>query len=703
MHWDSGVKRELEMYYSAVGILAFFVLFIENMDVMLNRNGAFEKPSWRVYRSLVGAVFMYYITDILWGFLYNRKLATLLFADTSVYFIVMALGIMFATQYIVTYLNEKTVFGRFLVVAGVVFPFVVTTLVIVNIFHPVLFIVDAKCSYRALPVRYALLGSQILLLISMAIYALSYIVRKGIERERKKRYRTLAWFSLIMAVFLTAQLWYPNYPLYAVAYMLGTTLLHVVVVGDEKEEYRQGLLEIRKNAEMNRKLGSLFGNMAQSLARNYLALFYVNSETGEFFEYRSGKDGELSEVRHEEDFFEMIRRDTPDFVHPEDAAMFMASMDRAKLKAELDTKGTFLLTYRRHPGADGPQNVSMRVTRMGDDPHFLIIGISDVDDQVNRRRAAVRMKEEHIAYARISALTGDFLCIYIVVPETGRYREYSSTDSFLEFSIPKEGMDFFSASRENGKKAIHPDDLERFLSLFTRENVFAEIEKSGLFVLSYRLIVDGQPRYIRLKAAMVEESEGKRLIVGLNDVDSQVRQEEAQERLLAQARKEAHTDALTGLRNKLSYLELEKRLNSQIAEYPEIEFAVVIFDVNNLKEINDSLGHQAGDQHLKEAAEVIGTTFPSSQVFRIGGDEFVVIARGTEYAHIDDLIDKIKMHNMSTTRYGGVVIACGMARFRKDANVAQVFRRADKSMYDDKAALKTYLSSRSSSSDSSLS
>ena len=129
----------------------------------------------------------------------------------------------------------------------------------------------------------------------------------------------------------------------------------------------------------------------------------------------------------------------------------------------------------------------------------------------------------------------------------------------------------------------------------------------------------------------------------------------------------------------------------------------MIFDVNNLKEINDSLGHQAGDQHLKEAAEVISSTFQSSQVFRIGGDEFVVIARGTEYAHIDDLIDKIRMHNMSTTRYGGVVIACGMARFRKDANVAQVFRRADKSMYDDKAALKTYLSSRSSSSDSSLS
>lgn len=165
------------------------------------------------------------------------------------------------------------------------------------------------------------------------------------------------------------------------------------------------------------------------------------------------------------------------------------------------------------------------------------------------------------------------------------------------------------------------------------------------------------------------------------------------------------TDILWGFlyNRKLAYLEFEKRLNSQILEYPEIEFAVVIFDVNNLKDINDSLGHQAGDQYLKEAAEVIGSTFQTSPVFRIGGDEFAVVARGAEYARIDDLIDKIRMHNMSTTRYGGVVIACGMARFRKDANVAQVFRRADKTMYEDKAALKTYLSNKSSSSESALS
>ena len=688
------------MYYSAIGILAVFVLFIENVDVLLNIRGAFNKPSWRVYRRLLCAVFLYYVIDILWGWLEYRKLASLLFADTTVYFIVMAMGLMFLTQYVVTYLNDKTGFGRFLIVVGVLFPLTVTTLAIINMFRPVLFVVDDGCVYRALPVRYALLGIQILLLVVMSVYALSFILRKGVAPENRKRYRTLAWFSLIMAAFLSAQLWFPNYPLYAVAYMMGTCLIRAVVVSDEKEEYRQDLMETRKNAELKKKISTMFDNMAQALAHNYIALYYVNAETGEFLEFRSDKDGGLYQVRHEKDFFESTRLEAADFVHPEDLTMYRAAMERKTLEGELDKNGTFMMTYRRMPGVSGPRNVTMKVSRMDDDPHFIIIGVSDVDSQIRRRSAEYRMKEEHNAYARISALTGEFISIYIVVPETGRYREYSASESFSRFAIPREGMDFFAISRENARMAVHPDDIERFLSLFTSDNVFGEISKSGLFVLSYRLVMDGKPRYVQLKAAMVDEPDGRRLVVGINDIDSQIRQEEAQERLLAQARKDAHTDALTGVSNRLAYLEMEKRLNSQIHDYPDMDFAVLIFDVNNLKDINDSQGHQAGDQLLREAAEVIGSVFTESPVFRVGGDEFVVIARGTEYIRLDELVDRIKLHNMSTSRYGGVVVACGVARYKNDPNVAQVFRRADKNMYEDKAALKAYLSNKPSPSES---
>ena len=819
------------MYYSAIGMLAAMVLVIENLDIILNRNKSFSLPSWRAYRKLLYAIFFYYVCDICWGFVEKLKIATLLFADTSVYFISMALGLLCLTQYVVTYLDEDNAFSHFILYSGRVFLVVVATLVVVNIFHPILFTVDSKCVYRALGARYFLLTSQILLLILMSVYSLTYIMRKNTPAEKRMRYRTLAAFSFIMALFLIAQIWYPYYPLYAVAYLMGTCLLRAVVISDEKEELRHELAETSRIAELKqtisaifdnmpalsfskdaktgvylacnqafaeyahkdspegvigltddqifdpvtaghfveddhlalsmeepyifyedvpdaagnrrqfqttklrytdetgrvcllgmcqdvtdmvriqrehastrdeyekaRSTGIIFNHMAQALARSYIALYYVNTETGEFLEFRTEEGGRLSEVRHEWNFFEVCIKDAHDFVHPEDFALFQKNMQKEKLLEALEHNNTYMMTYRRMPGLHGPENVSMKVSRMEEDEHFIIIGMTDVDDQVRRRRAADRIHEEHVAYARISALTGEFICVYIVVPETGRYREYSSTEGYEKFALPKEGMDFFEVSREKGRDTVYPEDLDRFLALFTSENVFAEIKNSGLFVLSYRLVIDGKPRYVRLKAAMVEENDGPRLIVGINDVDNQVRQEEAQEKRLAQVRKEAYTDALTGVKNRLAYLEMENRLNTQISDYPELEFAVVVFDVNDLKLINDTKGHQAGDQHLKEAAHVISETFADSPVFRVGGDEFVVIARGNEYKHIDELMEQIKLHNISTIRYGGVVIACGMARFKSDPSVAQVFRRADKDMYEDKASLKTYIRNNQSNS-----
>ena len=132
------------MYYSAIGLLAVLILLIENQDVIRNLEGAFEKPAWKVYRRFLFAVLAYYVTDILWGVIESAKLAALLFADTTVYFIAMAAGVLFWTQYTVVYLDEKNAFGHFLLTAGRIIPGAITLLSLVNIFRPILFTVDAE-------------------------------------------------------------------------------------------------------------------------------------------------------------------------------------------------------------------------------------------------------------------------------------------------------------------------------------------------------------------------------------------------------------------------------------------------------------------------------------------------------------------------------------------------------------------------------
>ena len=109
-------------------------------------------------------------------------------------------------------------------------------------------------------------------------------------------------------------------------------------------------------------------------------------------------------------------------------------------------------------------------------------------------------------------------------------------------------------------------------------------------------------------------------------------------------------------------MEAEIRLDRLIGEHRQPEFAIVIMDVNDLKKVNDSAGHQAGDQYLIDACGIICRIFKQSPVFRVGGDEFAVIAQGHDFDHIGELIDRMSEHNRDASRSGGIVIACGMAK-----------------------------------------
>jgi len=277
----------------------------------------------------------------------------------------------------------------------------------------------------------------------------------------------------------------------------------------------------------------------------------------------------------------------------------------------------------------------------------------------------------------------------VVDPDTGRYREFTSTADYqTAFAQAESGADFFATTREASRKFTYPEDLNRFLAVFTKENVMADIESSGIFAVSYRLMIDGIPRYVRLKAGLVEEKEGRRLIVGINDIDSQVRQEEDYVDRLARARIKTSVDALTGVKNRHAYLDAIERLDDQDAEGENREYAVTILDVNDLKRVNDTEGHKAGDRYLQDACKFICKVFKHSPVFRIGGDEFTVISQGDDYDNIDGLISRMAELNEEAIRDGGIIIACGMARREGDATAAEVVERADLQMYDNKSELK---------------
>jgi diguanylate cyclase (GGDEF)-like protein len=150
----------------------------------------------------------------------------------------------------------------------------------------------------------------------------------------------------------------------------------------------------------------------------------------------------------------------------------------------------------------------------------------------------------------------------------------------------------------------------------------------------------------------------------------------------------ADIDALTGVKNRHAYLDFEDKLNRSIKEKKNYPFAVTVFDVNNLKTVNDEQGHQEGDRLIKGAATVICNKFKHSPVFRIGGDEFVAVSSGQDYELIDSILKDFDETNMKHGKDGDVVVSFGMSRFNGDNNVDDVFDRADKNMYKYKKSFK---------------
>ena len=151
----------------------------------------------------------------------------------------------------------------------------------------------------------------------------------------------------------------------------------------------------------------------------------------------------------------------------------------------------------------------------------------------------------------------------------------------------------------------------------------------------------------------------------------------------------ANRDSLTGLRNTTSFKtwveEFEKGLENE-----KIDYGVIVFDVNRLKETNDVYGHAVGNKLIVAAAKVISDTFKRSPVFRIGGDEFLAVLRNRDLEDCEDLFAQMDLACARTfIEESGRIplsIARGFARFEpgRDADFSEVFKRADTAMYENK-------------------
>ena len=180
------------------------------------------------------------------------------------------------------------------------------------------------------------------------------------------------------------------------------------------------------------------------------------------------------------------------------------------------------------------------------------------------------------------------------------------------------------------------------------------------------------------------------LILLLRNIRAERKMHE-EEHLVDDLNKRVFVDALTSVRNKGAFSEYVQKIQDELDQNEALEFAIGVFDCDNLKKINDQFGHDKGDIYIKAASRLICTVFKHSPVFRIGGDEFAVVLQNEDFRNREELVKQFERERKelcasSENRWEEPRVAIGIAVYDPafDESVTDTVHRADKTMYENK-------------------
>ncbi len=436
---------------------------------------------------------------------------------------------------------------------------------------------------------------------------------------------------------------------------------------------------------------AIFNKIAEALLVDYSSVYYVNAVTNEYRWY--SMDSQFKSLKIEPDgdnFFENVIRDSELVVYKEDIELVRNFLAKENLMKGVRGGEMKSIVYRLN--VDGkPVYFTMRLIRgIVDNDDYFIIGVLNVNDKVLHEQEKERLEKQNLIYNRIvRSLAQIYESIYYVDIETGEYTVYAAARRETSFDVINNGTDFFADFEEDVRCNIVPEDRDMIGSIINRETLKNTYDSKTLNT-SFRALVKGVVIYMNLMVAWAEDR--KNVIIGITNVDKQMRKEIEQTQALRNANERAETDGLTKVKNMSAYQKMEMLLQEDIDRKKTDPFAIVVCDINGLKEVNDSLGHKAGDAYICTACNMICKTFMHSPVYRVGGDEFCVVVKGDDFNNKDYLMKSISETMKTNHKRGGVVVAFGIAVYdpEKDSCVSDVFERADSSMYENKKELKNF-------------
>ncbi len=340
-------------------------------------------------------------------------------------------------------------------------------------------------------------------------------------------------------------------------------------------------------------------------------------------------------------------------------------------KVERRKSGIVELLESRFKHKDGHDvYVEMKTTPITDDEGNYNGAIAGVNDISDRKQVEEALRESEEKYRQIIENITDE--VWITDAELNTLYLSPSVEKLIGESVD----DHMSRSLE---ERFPPDSLNKLLQIFQEE---MEKEKDPLSDKNRTRIIevqhykaDGSIIWVSMHISFLRDNKGN--ITGLQGVTRDISdRKQAEEKI----RYMSYHDQLTDLYNR-NYFEA---IQEELKDIPQV--SVIMTDVNGLKLINDTYGHEVGDELLKKYAELLKNSFKQSDFcFRWGGDEFIVILKNTGEAESLELCNRLIKHCGKTfVKDIPLSVSVGISSKLKGEDIDKAIREAEDMMYKNK-------------------
>lgn len=450
-------------------------------------------------------------------------------------------------------------------------------------------------------------------------------------------------------------------------------------IDDIIKEHKKLDEEKRKDEEAHQR--ELANQLAiiMALSKSFRNVFVANLKEGTAKAIRLDDSYNVKAIRdvssYSFPFDAVIDRWVKENVHPDDKKRIKESLNVDNIRKVFATQDSYVGTYRNIE--DGIEHYYQYDCRRVDNTEYVVVGFQLIDKIIeeqkeNQRRERVleeaRFKEEKERVEVINSLSTIYSTIFQADIVTHKYEILTSVPLMGKL-VPQKG-NFDDVKDVIINNFIEPEFRESLYEFLNIDTLANRLKNVNTVTTDYKA---PNGSWIQARFIVKRRDDEGNAIEGLY-----VARDISEEKLM---KYEAEHDALTGVLNRGGF---DQILNSNIKE--KRDFALILIDIDEFKDVNDNYGHAVGDIVLKKISKVLGEQFRSlDYICRIGGDEFAVIMMDVRKDFGTKIINKIDEINELLSSHTNdiplVSLSVGTAFMDKGSSSDSIFKDADNALY----------------------